>query len=431
MKNLIDYVIKMPESDDHNVGYKFPFNACEILQSENGFILDKIFESVEHIEVEEGSKRKLSNVSNEAYRDDHSMDDSQDSAEDEHILNHGQHEIPHSEREIESKNLNSAALLSHTQNDLEGNHRVIGNSELNLGSNLSQNFNEMAHSSVRPLTAENSDENNNIQHSEKENERTDDEILNDIGKKIQNLEIKVGIEQIVVHDHDILMENNEEDEAIVESEVKNENIKVNNEDTQNKVEKEENDLYIEAQPQSNDEEIKHEILIDEAVKEEEDNQHEILIEESNNYQDETKNDNFSYNEVRDETENREAKNNPIKQESTSEIEYQIDKRHEEKVADSSYSTNLNNEGMSDSVEETENKEISLKEEEEKDPSTKVRHKAIPRHKKHHSKKHEFFAEEEDIFNISNDNIQNDSHLETPVKEVKFEIIINLLGKNQI
>ena len=35
IKKLIDYSIKLPASDSHNIGYKYPFNATEILCSEN------------------------------------------------------------------------------------------------------------------------------------------------------------------------------------------------------------------------------------------------------------------------------------------------------------------------------------------------------------------------------------------------------------
>jgi hypothetical protein len=41
---LIDFITKEPVSNEHKIGYKFPFTACEILASDNSQILDKIFE---------------------------------------------------------------------------------------------------------------------------------------------------------------------------------------------------------------------------------------------------------------------------------------------------------------------------------------------------------------------------------------------------
>jgi hypothetical protein len=36
----------MPQEDDRLKGHKYPFNACEILCSENGFIIEKIMEMI-------------------------------------------------------------------------------------------------------------------------------------------------------------------------------------------------------------------------------------------------------------------------------------------------------------------------------------------------------------------------------------------------
>lgn len=47
MKRLIDYIIKEPIHEDKRYGYKFPFNAAEILCSENSFIINKFFEKSE------------------------------------------------------------------------------------------------------------------------------------------------------------------------------------------------------------------------------------------------------------------------------------------------------------------------------------------------------------------------------------------------
>ena len=45
MKKLIDYTTKIPKEDNQKIGYKFPFNASEILCSNNMNILNKFFES--------------------------------------------------------------------------------------------------------------------------------------------------------------------------------------------------------------------------------------------------------------------------------------------------------------------------------------------------------------------------------------------------
>lgn len=44
MMQMIHFSISYPEYDDYNLAYKFPFNSCEILSSDNVKVLDKFFE---------------------------------------------------------------------------------------------------------------------------------------------------------------------------------------------------------------------------------------------------------------------------------------------------------------------------------------------------------------------------------------------------
>ena len=65
IKKLIDYSTKMPKSEEHNIGFKYPFNATEILSSENikfqnKFLLQKPFISKESKELQiKNFKEKL------------------------------------------------------------------------------------------------------------------------------------------------------------------------------------------------------------------------------------------------------------------------------------------------------------------------------------------------------------------------------------
>ena len=42
--DLINYVIREPEVDEHKPAYKYPFNAADVLSGENTYLLDKFFE---------------------------------------------------------------------------------------------------------------------------------------------------------------------------------------------------------------------------------------------------------------------------------------------------------------------------------------------------------------------------------------------------
>ena len=41
IRKLIDYSIKKPKSYDKNVGFKYPFNATEILYCDNNVVMEK------------------------------------------------------------------------------------------------------------------------------------------------------------------------------------------------------------------------------------------------------------------------------------------------------------------------------------------------------------------------------------------------------
>ena len=62
IKKLIDYSTKFPSQEDHNTGYKFPFNATEILcldntNFQNNFMTEKIYKSNENIDDKETLKK--------------------------------------------------------------------------------------------------------------------------------------------------------------------------------------------------------------------------------------------------------------------------------------------------------------------------------------------------------------------------------------
>ncbi len=58
MKKLIDYVTKMPIEDDQKIGHKFPFNASEILCSNNMRIINKYFNDKNESEKSDNEEEK-------------------------------------------------------------------------------------------------------------------------------------------------------------------------------------------------------------------------------------------------------------------------------------------------------------------------------------------------------------------------------------
>ena len=85
LEKLMDYALKEPNPDaDKKLGHKFPYFACEILCSENVFILEKFFEDVNKHEGDE--------------------DESHDGHEQHHEKHHEEHHVEHHEDHHEEAN---------------------------------------------------------------------------------------------------------------------------------------------------------------------------------------------------------------------------------------------------------------------------------------------------------------------------------------
>lgn len=65
LKNLLDYIIKEPTIDEEKTGKKFPFNACELLCSDNQTILKYVFG--ERRQEDEESEKKDENIEIDIY----------------------------------------------------------------------------------------------------------------------------------------------------------------------------------------------------------------------------------------------------------------------------------------------------------------------------------------------------------------------------
>jgi hypothetical protein len=112
----------MPSEDDLKTGHKYPFNACEILSSENNFIIDKLFESIK-VDYEE-NERKQSDMS-DLYKDDHSDSESSDRSEENNVKMNDENESV--VKEGENNDINNNIVIK-KENDIdEGPDRVESN----------------------------------------------------------------------------------------------------------------------------------------------------------------------------------------------------------------------------------------------------------------------------------------------------------------
>ena len=94
---LIDYSIKMPKSNDHKIGYQFPFNATEILCSNTVTMQEKIMNEVKDEEIENNdSNHKDVNIENEKKiqnnKENEKIEINNKSTEDEKVKNNEKQE---------------------------------------------------------------------------------------------------------------------------------------------------------------------------------------------------------------------------------------------------------------------------------------------------------------------------------------------------
>jgi len=79
VKRLIDYITKMPESDDHKKGHKFPFIVNELFSLDNSKINEKFFN--DEIIEDESSEKKDESDEEEECNTSNPLDDSKGSEE--------------------------------------------------------------------------------------------------------------------------------------------------------------------------------------------------------------------------------------------------------------------------------------------------------------------------------------------------------------
>ena len=104
IRKLIDYATKMPKSDDKNVGYKYPFNATEILCCDNNAVMERIMnemrmgedsddEEDEKDEAEKENKEEGNSDDEKKKEENEEFFEVKEDERKEHTRNHGRHDI--------------------------------------------------------------------------------------------------------------------------------------------------------------------------------------------------------------------------------------------------------------------------------------------------------------------------------------------------
>ena len=91
IRKLIDYSTRLPSSDEHNIGYKYPFNAMEILCSENVHFQNKLMSESKLNDNNDDAKNieksgfiyQLFNAINKASKDDKNEENGENESDEE------------------------------------------------------------------------------------------------------------------------------------------------------------------------------------------------------------------------------------------------------------------------------------------------------------------------------------------------------------
>ena len=197
INKLIDYCIKIPEKDEYEVGYRYPYYSCELLCSVNGLNLDKLLSTYpeENIDNNTTNQKEELNDKNEIKEEN----------KDKEINNVEIEKEEKSEEETEKKD-----------NEIDNNNKDINNNEIKKEENKKEEKNEEIINEDKNL----------INDANKEKDKKTE-------NKEENIEEKEGGEEKdkIIEDNNNIKEENKKDENEINTE--NEEKEKENKDNSN------------------------------------------------------------------------------------------------------------------------------------------------------------------------------------------------------
>ena len=187
INKLIDYCIKIPEKDEYETGYRYPYYSCELLCSINGLNLDKLLTTYPEENIENNNQKEELNDKKEM------KEENKDNKELDNIEKEKEEKI---EEETDKK-----------ENEIDNSNKEINNNEIKKEEDKIEEKNEEIINEDKNL--------NNDENKEKE-EKKEEKVAKE--EKDKNIE-----------DNNIIKEDNKKDE----NELNREDDKKENEDNSN------------------------------------------------------------------------------------------------------------------------------------------------------------------------------------------------------
>ena len=170
INKLIDYCIKIPEKDEYEVGYRYPYYSCELLCSVNGLNLDKLLSTYPEENIENNTTNQK-----EELKDKNEI---KEENKDKEINNVEIEKEEKSEEETEKKD-----------NEIDNNNKDINNNEIKKEENKKEEKNEeIINEDKNIINDENKEKDEKTENTEEkeEKEEKDKNIENNINIKEEN-----------------------------------------------------------------------------------------------------------------------------------------------------------------------------------------------------------------------------------------------------
>ena len=178
INKLIDYCIKIPEKDEYEVGYRYPYYSCELLCSVNGLNLDKLLSTYPEENIENNTTNQK-----EELKDKNEI---KEENKDKEINNVEIEKEEKSEEETEKKD-----------NEIDNNNKDINNNEIKKEENKKEEKNEEIINEDKNL----------INDANKEKD-----------KKTENKEENIEEKDKIIEDNNNIKEENKKDENEINTE---------------------------------------------------------------------------------------------------------------------------------------------------------------------------------------------------------------------
>ena len=197
INKLIDYCIKIPEKDEYEVGYRYPYYSCELLCSVNGLNLDKLLSTYPEENIDNNTTNQK-----EELKDKNEI---KEENKDKEINNVEIEKEEKSEEETEKKD-----------NEIDNNNKDINNNEIKKEENKKEEKNEEIINEDKNL----------INDANKEKDKKTENKEENIEEKEENKE-----KDKIIEDNNNIKEENKKDENEINTE--NEEKEKENKDNSN------------------------------------------------------------------------------------------------------------------------------------------------------------------------------------------------------